>query len=126
MNNWDLIIKEFPLLYKYGMTFECGMGWYNIIYKLSLAIERILEDFEDVNPKVEGENCDFINIYATQVKEKYGTLRFYLSYETEEIEEIIEEAIAESSQTCEICGNFGKMRGEKWLIVRCDKCYEAI
>ena len=65
-----------------------------------------------------------VEMFAIQVKEKYGTLRFYMSCETDEISALIEEAEAFSTRTCEVCGNPGILRGEKWFLVRCDKCYE--
>jgi hypothetical protein len=65
-----------------------------------------------------------IEIFAVQVKEKYGTLRFYMSCETDEITDLISDAEALSSQTCESCGEPAKMRGKFWLEVKCDKCYE--
>lgn len=123
MKSWGMLIEECPLLYKNGIIFECGIGWYDIIRDLSIKIERILEDYEEANPQPEDEDCDMIEIFAIQVKEKYGTLRFYLSFETDEIADLILEAEALSSQTCEVCGDDGKMRGEKWYFVRCDKCY---
>jgi hypothetical protein len=71
----------------------------------------------------EGENGGEIEMFAVQVKEKYGTLRFYMSASTDEINDLISDAEALSSQTCYVCGDNGKMRGETWYEVKCDKCY---
>jgi len=59
------------------------------------------------------------------MKEKYGTLRFYMSCETDEISDLIAEAEALSSQTCENCGALAKMRGTRWMEVKCDDCFKG-
>jgi hypothetical protein len=51
---------------------------------------------------------------ATQIKEKYATLRFYwkgaLSPEADaQVEEIIDLAEARSACTCEVCGEEGRL-----------------
>lgn len=109
---WDKIRSSCPRLYKNGITFECGTGWTKIIADLSDKIEAILE-----------KHPEYQEVYAVQVKEKYGTLRFYMSSETDEIIDLISDAEALSSQTCENCGAPAKMRGKRWLHVTCDKCY---
>lgn len=111
MSRWDKIRQKCPKLYRNGIIFECAHGWYDIIDELSVKIENILEKYE---------NDD---MYAIQVKEKYGTLRFYMSCETNEIVELIDEAEALSSQVCETCGAPAKMRGVCWIEVKCDKCF---
>jgi hypothetical protein len=62
--------------------------------------------------------------HATQIKEKYGTLRFYwegaLSREAEAaVDEATELAEARSACTCEICGAEGRLYGPGWLTTRC-------
>jgi hypothetical protein len=61
---------------------------------------------------------------ATQIKEKYGSLRFYwsgrLSPEARDrLEEAIDLAEARSATTCEICGGPGRLHGGGWLATRC-------
>lgn len=111
---WDEIIAACPRLYSEGVDFECGPGWQRIIRELSLRIENILE------------KTDSTDMYAVQVKEKYGTLRFYMSNMNPEIHALVSDTEALSSQTCETCGRFGKMRGWHHIVVRCDKCFEGI
>ena len=110
---WVEILQKCPSLYREGFLFECGPGWFNLIKDLSLKIEKIIQ-----------ENDDKSEMFAVQVKEKYGTLRFYMSSETERIIELIQEAETASSQICEVCGEVGKIRGVRWFEVRCDKCYK--
>ena len=65
----------------------------------------------------------------SQVKEKFGTLRFYWNNNIEGIfgeiaEDVVSEAEAQSGQVCETCGKYGKVRGNGWLSCRCDECWE--
>ena len=86
-------------------------------------IEKILNDYAENHKVAEGEENEIIEMFAVQVKEKYGTLRFYMFCETDEICELIHEAEALSSQTCESCGASAKMRGTRWFEVKCDACF---
>ena len=75
---YEEMMKEFPLLYrqrKLPMTetcmcwgIDCGAGWYEPIRRLSQSLEAINIDV--------GKRWGF-RIEAEQVKQKYGTLRFY-------------------------------------------------
>lgn len=56
---------------------------------------------------------------ATQVKEKYGTLRFYVSGATDEQYAYIQFAEGMSAHVCEVCGNRGKRSGGYWVSTRC-------
>ncbi len=114
MTVWDDMIKSCPKLYPEGVYFDCFLGWSDIIRDMSFKIENILE------------KTDETDMYAVQVKEKYGRLRFYMSETTPEIDAIISDAEALSTQTCEVCGHFGKMRGWHHIRVRCDKCFEEV
>lgn len=59
---------------------------------------------------------------AAQIKEKYGTLRFYLTFGTDEMYNITDEAERVSATTCETCGKKGKVRGRGWLYTACGPC----
>jgi hypothetical protein len=62
---------------------------------------------------------------ATQIKEKYATLRFYwegvLSSEADaQVDEIIDRAEARSACTCEVCGEEGRLyQSGCWMMTRC-------
>jgi hypothetical protein len=60
---------------------------------------------------------------ASQVKEKYGTLSFYMTHATDEMYAIIDKAESQSSKTCETCGKPGKIRGHGWYSTRCATCW---
>lgn len=114
--------KDFPQLYKnlYGdprqtcmaWGFAHGEGWYNIIREASEKITEV------INKMPEEKQALF---YADQVKEKFGTLRFYMSSYNEEIEKIIDEAERKSAITCDECGRPGTLGGKGWLATRCEE-----
>lgn len=58
---------------------------------------------------------------ASQIKEKYGTLRFSLTHGTEAMYAITDKAERQSSKICEQCGKPGKLRGRSWLYTACSK-----
>jgi hypothetical protein len=60
-----------------------------------------------------------------QVKEKFGTLRFYYTGGDEYISGMVTMAEAMSGTTCEGCGNPGERRGGGWVHTYCTPCEEA-
>lgn len=113
----EALCKKYPTMFKdrHGdmretamcWGFDCDDGWYELI-------DKLCEKLVFLDP----------NVYATQVKEKYGTLRFYFNSNAEKIIwEIMHdcERVAEhnSAYTCEICGKYGETRGVGWLKTLC-------
>lgn len=120
----EQLLKDFPLLYEkvdrfnkiLGFYFECGDGWYPLIRELSEKIYPLILKGREVD--------DEYDCYpqASQVKEKYGALRFYMTSETDEISELIRAYQDRSENTCEVCGKLGSIDyNEKWLSARCDE-----
>ena len=62
---------------------------------------------------------------ASQVKEKFGDLRFYMTSATEEMWTLIHEAEKLAGETCEACGKPGEQRGGGWVLTLCDDCNDA-
>ena len=61
-----------------------------------------------------------------QVKEKFGTLRFYWANNIPGImgeiaSDVVSEAEARSAYTCQTCGEYGETRGVVWLVTLCTK-----
>lgn len=52
------------------------------------------------------------------------TRKFFYKTLYEKVSELIDEAERKSYRTCEVCGCDGKRRGEGWITVRCDNCYD--
>lgn len=61
-------------------------------------------------------------ILAVQVKEKYGTLRYYTNTFDDEADGHIRDAEKKSEKTCESCGKPGKPRGGGWIRTLCEEC----
>lgn len=60
-----------------------------------------------------------------QVKEKFGTLRFYYSGGDDYISGMVSLAESLTGVTCEECGNVGERRGSGWIHTFCNPCEEA-
>jgi hypothetical protein len=125
------LINNFPNLYMgKNMTieqnlnclrFECGSGWYDLIYNLSSKLEKLI-----IGYKAEDCNEDFYPI-ASQVKSKFGTLRFYMSTSTDEMENLIREAEKDSARICEFCGKDGELICQNgWYTTLCKDCVGSI
>lgn len=92
--------------------FECGDGWYDLIDHLCKEIQWHL----DKNAKP-----DTPQFVASQVKEKFGTLRFYGDGGDEKIWAFVWFAESYSGKICETCGRPGKRRGSGWIYTACDE-----
>jgi hypothetical protein len=60
-----------------------------------------------------------------QVKEKFGTLRFYYTGGDDYIRGMVSLAESLTGVTCESCGNVGERRGGGWVHTYCTPCEEA-
>lgn len=83
------------------------------------------ELFDKLTPLIEKRNKDsYFECRILQVKEKYGSLRVYMSLETDEMSRLIEEAEEKSATTCELCGNEGGLRIRNgWYMTHCNECH---
>ena len=80
-----LKITEFKEYYK--KYFPVGKGWRHLV-------EKLVDDIIEIDPEVE----------ISQVKEKFGGLRFYIWGGNDKIYKLIDEAETESYKICETCG----------------------
>ena len=89
--------------------FEVGDGWYLLIDVLCEELQR--ETAQQGAPQV----------IATQVKEKYGGLRFYVHASSDRQMAMIDFAEALSYRICEECGAPGVLdeREGEWMATRC-------
>jgi hypothetical protein len=99
---------------------DTGDGWYNILDTLCNQIQNHLEHNlrEDQDPTA-------VNVEATQVKEKFGGLRFYYDGGDKFIEGLVWMAEAISSRTCEGCGSSGTQNNTGWIHTLCPLCRDA-
>lgn len=94
--------------------FECGSGWFNLIDTLCGSIQNYIDNNSRPGREISQVTVD-------QVKEKYGTLRFYTTGGDKLTDGMIWFAENMSARTCEICGMPGKMRGNGWYYAACDE-----
>lgn len=138
--------KKYEPLYsgRYG-GFCVGDGWFNLINNLSYQLcrkwldanreyefavanlgkedmwGRIIDDarVRELAERVEAERVEIPR--ATQIKEKFGGLRFYTGSATKEQHEIIWYTESISNYVCEECGARGKHRPSGWVKTLCNK-----
>lgn len=91
----------------YGLA--CGEGWYPIVSQLHEKLKLIDPDYQ-----------------VFQIKEKFGTLRYYSSLDGNgEVRKLVRQAELASAETCEVCGAPGVLRERAWLKTLCDQHAEA-
>lgn len=121
---------------------SCGDGWYNLVHDLCT---EIMEAYKEAGREID------IEIY--QIKEKFGTLRFYYGFKSQprriqgfdfigiqgvggvritprengfekKISDIVRKYEKMSAEVCEICGKPGRLRKDlNWIRTCCDGCY---
>jgi hypothetical protein len=100
--------------------FECGDGWFNILDQLMGNIQHHI-DWNNKNfEKGYTQYKQVPQVTLDQVKEKFGTLRFYYTGGDEHISGMVRMAESMSAVTCEECGNPGKTRGSGWIYTACE------
>jgi hypothetical protein len=100
--------------------FECGDGWYNIIDQLCYNIQHHI-DYNKRRQGVGVELEDIPQVVAVQVKEKFGSLRFYYDGGDDFISGLVAMAESMSTVTCMTCGKPGTMQKEGWWHVACEE-----
>jgi hypothetical protein len=151
--NTQKLYQDFPVLYRDARPgvedscvqwgFSCGDGWYQLIRKFSAAIEA---EAKKLGLDTQSEEWP----RALQVKEKFGTLRFYVvtpadSSESQSegvgvesvggvvsirpiarvqsIRELVSQAEATSAEICETCGAPGSLNTDGgWWRTTCGHC----
>lgn len=78
--------------------FCCGDGWFDLVWQLSEQIEAYCQ-----------QHPEAIGLMATQVKQKFGELRFYVQPKLWDVEYLIDAARMQSLQTCELTGAPGRL-----------------
>jgi hypothetical protein len=112
------LFSKFPRVFKNLNYLECEKGWLSIINSLCSIIENHIE--HTIPEEIKDE------IFAIQIKEKFGGLRFYMSTTTPYIDGAISLAEAVSYSQCEYCGQASN-RGlpqKGWIKTFCDACYK--
>ncbi len=99
-----------------------GLAWYYTYGddKTGWAAKQAQKDAE--NPKLRHVPEAIPQLVATQIKEKFGDLRFYFRGGDDYCDGVVRMAEAMSAVTCEECGKPGKIEGQGWVSCRCDDC----
>ena len=103
--------------------FEHEDGWFDLLMRLCEKLEPLVKAVEE---EFSGDKI-MSHFEVLQVKEKFGGLRFYTNWSTDEIFKIINEAENESYSICEVCGAPGKcMNRSSWLKTVCQQHADEI
>jgi hypothetical protein len=94
--------------------FSCGDGWFDLIDELCNNIQSYIDNNSSPDKIIPQVTVD-------QVKEKFGTLRFYTSGGDRLIDGMIWFAESMSGRICETCGSPGSRREGGWVTTLCDK-----
>ena len=128
--------------------FDCGDGWFNIIDALCDNIQSHIDGIERFrvstikwNENLNDPDFEWSAYYASefvereerpvpelldqvvavQVKEKFGTLRFYYNGGDDYIDGLVSMAESMSAVTCEVCGNPGSSTTGGWIRTLCEE-----
>jgi hypothetical protein len=93
--------------------FSHADGWFNIIDQLCANIQNHI-DWKEKQGHVVPQ------VVAEQVKEKFGTLRFYYRGGDDYISGLVSMAEAMTGVTCEECGAPGTTGGQGWIKTLCE------
>jgi len=95
--------------------FECSDGWFDLIDKLCESIQSYIDNNSHAPDKI------IPQVTVDQVKEKFGTLRFYTTGGDRLIDGMIWFAESMSGRICETCGAPGKTRGRGYIYTACNE-----
>lgn len=109
--NLEELVAKYPHILKEISHLECNAGWFPLIDTLCATITHQLND-----TPVELHD----EIYAVQIKEKFGGLRFYMNEKTHYISGAIRLAESFSYSICEVCGERGSLRQGGWMKTLCE------
>jgi len=99
-------ITEFNDIYK--DCFPVSEGWRDLITTL-------VNDIISIDKEV----------IITQIKEKHGSLRFYIYGGNDEVYKLIDQAEEDSYNICELCGSTEDViQYGGWIKTHCKKCRE--
>ena len=123
-----------PMVTCMAWGIECNDGWYDLIYCLCHSMQQHC-DVANTRYNLETEKYEFleegdteyVQCIAAQVKEKLGTLRFYVDGGDASTEAMIQMAEAMSGLLCELCGSPAKTnRDSGWMHTTCTACNKRI
>lgn len=90
---------------------EINDGWYDLIDTLCSTMQNWIDN---------NSHRNISQVVAEQVKEKYGTLRFYVRGGDNYTDGMITLAESMSEKICELCGDPGQIRNYSWVSTLCE------
>jgi hypothetical protein len=140
------IREKYPLIFSQNCEMSVNDGWFDIIDSLCANIQSRIDNSADRrkwaiqwNDRVNDPDYDWSDkasfikreerevpelveqVVATQIKEKFGTLRFYYNGGDEYISGLVAMADSMSGRICEDCGKPGKRTSGGWIRTLCDE-----
>ena len=116
-NAFEQSMKEkYPKMFSqpYG-GFAVDKGWWPILQALCSNIQHYLNWINKNH-----ENRPIVEqVVVTQIKEKFGGLRFYYDGGDEKIQGMVLMAESWADKSCEICGAPGTGGGKGWIKTLC-------
>lgn len=121
--------EKFPKMFagSYG-GFATGEGWWPMLETLCETIQNHIDQNNDRRNRLLVKNefnqkipDEIPQVVVDQIKEKFGTLRFYYQGGDEFIHGAAWLAESLSGQICEECGSPGERRHGGWVRTLCDK-----
>lgn len=117
MSDWERkLMDKHPAMFEHlWRPPECSEGWSTLLDDLMMDMERVMEK--------SGED---VTLIVHQIKEKFGGLRFYADVDGSaevagELAVLVSAAEHKSYSICEVCGNEGKLRTDRyWIRTLCD------
>ena len=105
--------ERYPLILA-NSSIDVGDGWFTLLDCLLEQLQTRANAGSDMQPQ------------ASQIKEKYGELRVYLTVYSDEQDQLIEFAGVLSCRTCDVCGRPGQLlKNAGWLRTRCSEHEET-
>jgi hypothetical protein len=108
--------------------FDCGDGWFNILDQLMGNIQSHIDWKNSQRERLLENNPhnitvpEYVNqVTLDQVKEKFGTLRFYYTGGDDYIRGLVSMAESMSGVTCEECSKPGTTEGPGWIRTLCEE-----
>lgn len=110
--------EKYPKMFSrpYGGV-AVGAGWWPIIESLCANIQH----YADWQNKNHEKHPVVPQVVVSQIKEKFGGLRFYYDGGDDEISGMVRMAESWADHSCEECGAPGKSRNGGWIKTLCDK-----
>lgn len=128
LDRWDVQLREqYPKMFNgQNSGLWVGPGWQKIVHVLCTSIQHYIDSVE-VRRKFVLENGKGVlpepvpQVVVMQIKEKFGTLRFYYDGGDQYILGLVSMAEEWADRTCEECGEVGSRRSGGWIKTLCDK-----